>query len=100
MINITIKQLVELAKEAELEDPIDWKNLNLDQDQIYNLIASGLVEQLETHSEEYRYYIAIATIVRLLAENFVLNLNNIEKPIDVPKKIQYNIKNTGKHNDS
>jgi len=35
-----IKHLVELAKEVEMGDPIDWGMLNISEDQAYALMAN------------------------------------------------------------
>lgn len=60
--------LVELAKEVELTDPIDWGMLNVDEDEAYRLIALSIVE-LEDNVLTLK-----ASLTKLMVENFVLNL--------------------------
>lgn len=60
--------LVELAKEVELTDPIDWGMLNVDEDEAYRLIALSVVE-LEDNVLTLK-----ASLTKLMVENFVLNL--------------------------
>lgn len=63
-----IEQLARLAQEGEGTDPIDWGYLNIDENTAYNLMASHVLEMDTTPQ------IMQATIVKLLVENFVLNL--------------------------
>lgn len=65
-----LKTIVELAKEIESEDPIDWSNLNVDKDLAYNIIASQVIELMKQSDD----MIKTTTIVKLIVENFVLNL--------------------------
>jgi hypothetical protein len=65
-----LKTIVELAKEIETEDPIDWSNLNVDKNLAYNIIASQVIELMKQSDD----MIKTTTIVKLIVENFVLNL--------------------------
>jgi hypothetical protein len=60
--------LVELAMEVESEDPIDWGMLAVDEEQAYRLMASQVIEM------DFNELTTRAVIVKLLVENFVLNL--------------------------
>lgn len=60
--------LVDLAKEVELTDPIDWGMLNVDEDEAYRLVALSVVE-LEDNVLTLK-----ASLTKLMVENFVLNL--------------------------
>ena len=62
--------LVELAKEVESEDPIDWGMLAVDEDTAYRLIASQVIEIYNTNDQ----LTMLASITKLIVENFVLNL--------------------------
>jgi hypothetical protein len=71
----TQEQIIELAKEVELTDAIDWENLPLDQDRVYQIIGSQAYELYANYSQsEDGEAILIATVTKLLVENFVLNL--------------------------
>ena len=76
----TQEQIIELAKEVELSDMIDWEGLPLEQDRIYQIVGSQAYEVYEefTNSEDGEA-ILLATVTKLLVENFVLNLrvNNV-----------------------
>jgi len=65
-----LKTIVELAKEIESEDPMDWSNLNVDKDLAYNIIASQVIELMKQSDD----MIKTTMIVKLIVENFVLNL--------------------------
>ncbi len=62
------EQLADLAMEVEITDPIDWGNLNIDERTAYQLMATHVLD-MDNDS-----ITAQAIIVKLLVENFVLNL--------------------------
>ena len=71
MFNITnpeIKLIVELAKEVSITDPIDWSELRMTEEQAYVMMAAHVLEMERNHLTD------TAVIVKLLVENFVLNL--------------------------
>jgi hypothetical protein len=68
-----IRNLVILAKECETVDPIDWGNLAITEDQAYVMMASHVLEMERNHLTDG------AIIVKLLVENFVLNLKLLGK---------------------
>lgn len=80
-MNPTVKDLAELAKEASKIDPIDWKGLQISEDHAYELMASNVLDQFSNLPETNRMIIALATITKLLVENFLLNvkINNNHK---------------------
>jgi hypothetical protein len=71
---ITIKQLASLAMEAEVADPIDWGELSISEQNAYEMMASNVISQIESVPENQRTVVAMATITKLLVENFVLNI--------------------------
>ena len=71
----TQEQIIELAKEAELSDMIDWEGLPLEKDRIYQLVGSQAYELYQQFMQsEDGEAILLATVTKLLVENFVLNL--------------------------
>ena len=71
----TQEQIIELAKEVELEDSIDWTDLPLDKDRIYQIVGSQAYELYENYTaSDDGEAVLIATVTKLLVENFVLNL--------------------------
>ena len=71
----TQEQIIELAKEVEMSDQIQWEDLPLDKDRVYQLIGSQAYELYANYSlSEDGEAILIATITKLLVENFILNL--------------------------
>ena len=71
--NPEVKLLVELAKEGAIMDPIDWGELNITEDQAYVMMATHVLEMERNHLTD------AAIIVKLLVENFVLNLKLLGK---------------------
>jgi hypothetical protein len=68
-----IRNLVFLAKEGAEFDPIDWGDLNITEDQAYIMMAAHVLEM------ELQDLTSRAIIVKLLVENFVLNLRLLGK---------------------
>jgi len=71
--NPEVKLLVELAKECESVDPIDWGELNISEEQAYIMMATHVLEMNRNHLTDG------AIIVKLMVENFVLNLKSLGK---------------------
>jgi len=72
--NQTVKQLAQLAMESDKVDPIDWGMLNIKEQDAFLMMASNVLQQIESIPEEQRAVVAMATMTKLLVENFVLNL--------------------------
>lgn len=71
----TQEQIIELAKEVELTDQIDWEDLPLEKDRIYQLVGSQAYELYQEYSQsDDGEAVLLATVTKLLVENFVLNL--------------------------
>jgi len=68
-----LRNLVELAREGEVMDPIDWGDLNISEDQAYAIMAAHVLQMDRNHLTDG------AIIVKLLVENFVLNLKLLGK---------------------
>jgi len=70
----TITKLADLAMQAELIEPIDWEALEINQQELFMLMASNVIEQMESVEEDQRAPVALATITKLLVENYISNL--------------------------
>ena len=71
--NEQVQLLVELAKEGAEMDPIDWGDLNITEEQAYVMMAAHVLEMERNELTD------AAIIVKLLVENFVLNLRLLGK---------------------
>ena len=67
------KILKELALEADTVDPINWGQLNISEDEAFNLMAMHVQEMENNHLT------LKAVCVKLMVENFVLNLKLMGK---------------------
>ena len=67
------KILKELALEADTVDPIDWGQLNISEDEAFNLMAMHVQEMENNHLT------LKAVCIKLMVENFVLNLKLMGK---------------------
>lgn len=74
-ISQRVDYIVSLAKDVETQDPIDWGMLNIDEESAYKLIALNVVEAMNDKYDRHDYRdVLLATIVKLVVENFTLNL--------------------------
>jgi hypothetical protein len=74
-MNYTLEEIIELAKDVELGDAIDWDNIAVDRDKIYQMIGSQAYELFTDQANDSdREAILLATVVKLVVENFVLNI--------------------------
>ena len=71
--NKELNLIIDLAKETEIADPIDWGELNISEEQAYVLMATHVLDMERNHLTDS------AIIVKLLVENFVLNLKLLGK---------------------
>jgi hypothetical protein len=74
-----VEQIVELAKEIEHEDPIDWGMLNIDEDEAFKLIAPSVLANYLLLDKDSRDIMMLSTIVKLTVENFALNVKLMQK---------------------
>jgi hypothetical protein len=65
--------LVDLAQEMDIKDSIDWGMLNVNEQQAYEMMANAVVDQIHSLPEHQREIIMMASLTKLLVENFVLN---------------------------
>lgn len=74
-MNYTVEQIIELAKEVEIADGIDWSDLPVDKDRIYQMVGSQVCEMFEEFStHEDGEAVLLAAVTKLVVENFILNL--------------------------
>jgi|TARA_B100000035_G_scaffold312572_1_gene324345 hypothetical protein len=70
-----LKQLIELAKESDISDPIDWKKINLNEDTVYEMIGMSVIEMMhKIDKNEHKDVMMAASLLKLTVENFILNL--------------------------
>jgi hypothetical protein len=79
-VNDYVDHIASLAKEVEAEDPIDWGMLAISEDDAYRLMASNIIETMAAKYGQPEFKdVMLATIVKLVVENFVLNLKLKER---------------------
>jgi hypothetical protein len=76
---MNIEQLAQLAREAEGNDPIDWGMIPIREEDAYLQMAAQVIEMMKAYGPADRQYVALATITKLLVENFVLNYQLMEQ---------------------
>ena len=80
------RMLAALARQVEEGDPIAWGGVELDRDTVYDLIASQIAEMFGGYeskgvSRDRQMVIALATVVKLTVENFVLHQRLIREAV-------------------
>lgn len=71
---ITIEQLAALAMEADHQLEIDWSTFGLDKEKIFIKMAEKIIEEMNQVPDDHRGIVCMATITKLLVENFAFNL--------------------------
>lgn len=74
-----IAAIVELAKEVEIKDTIDWSTVPISMNEAYEMFAENVLTQMMSVPETYRETVMLSTMTKLLIENFVLNVKLKEK---------------------
>ena len=69
-----VGMLIDLAKEMEIKDNVDWNLLDIKEQQVYEMAANSVIDQFYDMPEKQRETVMMASLVKLLHENFVLNL--------------------------
>lgn len=67
-----VNLIADLAKEVDLEDPIDFGMLLVDEDTLWKMMASNVLELMRVDGINEKM-VMMATITKLLVENFVLH---------------------------
>lgn len=73
-----VDTIVDLAKEVDKTDPIDFGYVRVDEDSAYRTIALELIERNESTKPEYRNLMLLATCTHLVVQNLVLNAQLLE----------------------
>lgn len=75
---LRVEEILSLLEEVETEDPIDWAMLNIDEAAATELIVNSLVDQYNREWSQLptdaQHMAMLATIAKLVVENFTLNL--------------------------
>lgn len=75
-LNITVEQLVELAKQAEYKNPIEWGELPVQEDAVYTAFAHAMYSAYTRTDQSTRDLVLLASIIKLQTENFALGQQN------------------------
>lgn len=70
----TLEQLIELAQAVEKKDPIDWSQVSVTPETAYGMMAAHVIDLFEEHNSADREITMMSVMVKLLVENFILNL--------------------------
>lgn len=77
-MKVNVKEILVLMHEVEAADPIDWGMLAIDENAAMELIANNIVDQYNTQwqhlTDEQQILSLLATMGKLIVENFALNI--------------------------
>ena len=71
---ITLNQLVELAMATEQHNELPWEKLTISQESAYGMMAAHVIDMFENEEAADREIVMMSVMVKLLVENFVLQL--------------------------
>lgn len=71
-MNDATKNLVDLAKEMAKEDPINFGELTINEDEVYEMFANTIIEKIQ--ESDNAVITLVVSVLHLTVENFVLNL--------------------------
>lgn len=74
-----LDDMIQLAKEIDKTDPIDFGMLQLDEDAAYKTIGLSLIERNFDTPEEHRNLMLLSTCLHLVIDNMVLNMKLMGK---------------------
>ncbi len=75
-LNITVEQLVELAKQAEYKNPIEWGELPVEEDAVYVAFAQAMYAAYSKTDPATKDLVLLASLIKLQTENFALGQHN------------------------
>lgn len=75
-LNITVEQLVELAKQAEYKNPIEWGELPVEEEAVYLAFAHAMYAAYAKTDATTKDLVLLASLVKLQTENFALGQHN------------------------
>ena len=84
-MEIDLETVITLMHEVEREDPIDWADLRIDESAATRVIVSSMIDQYrnswQSLPESDRALAILATMSKLVLENFVLNVRLRQREI-------------------
>ena len=75
-----VKILADLAQEAD-DSKVDWDSISMTKNELFLLMAHNVVEQIDSLDEKEQLSVAMATITKLLAENFAKNAKEMQENV-------------------
>jgi hypothetical protein len=75
MDKLELDVLLDYVKEASDIDPALWDHMNVDKDYVFSLIASSIVDKLNSIDDyDMRYIVAVGSLIKSEVENYILNV--------------------------
>jgi hypothetical protein len=69
-----VGKIVELAKTLDIKDNINWTGLSVSESDVYEMMANSVIDQMYNLPQDHKESVSMATITKLLVENFILKI--------------------------
>jgi len=73
-MDVTLQDLIDMAMDMEQPGDIKWDELSIDKESVYNMLALGVVDEVNNISPHRRELVLYVSLLKLTVENFVLQL--------------------------
>jgi hypothetical protein len=77
-VNVTKAQLVELSKQAQELQDLDWGMIPISEDAVFSKLADAVITGYANLDGEYRDVILLTAILTLTVQSFVMNQQRLE----------------------
>lgn len=77
-VNIKKEQLIELAKQAQELQDLDWGMVPISEEAVFDKLADAVITGYASLDGQYRDVILITAILTLTVQTFVLNQQKLE----------------------
>ena len=77
-VNIKKEQLIELAKQAQELQDLDWGMVPISEEAVFDKLADAVITGYANLDGQYRDVILITAILTLTVQTFVLNQQKLE----------------------
>lgn len=72
---VTAQDLVDIALDSELTLNVNWEAFDVDKEVIFTKMAENVLAQIGQVPQEHQVIVCMATMTKMLVENFVLNVH-------------------------
>lgn len=81
---LTAQDLVDIALDSEMTLSVNWEAFDVPKEEIFTKMAENVIAQIGSVPHEHQIVVCMATMTKMLVENFVLNVhvNDLTKQLE------------------